>query len=410
MAEAVTEATHKPRGTARGLNAASVKQMRKPGRYGDGNGLYLIVDPPPAGSERKVGAARWVLRVQAGGKRRDVGLGGAKSVTLAEARDLAHEIRRKAKSGQDPVAARRREREGMPTFEALATTVHKARLATWRNGKHTAQWLATLEAYAFPILGKLPVNRVETGHVLKVLMPIWTAKPETARRVLQRIGNVLDHATAAGHRSGENPCRMASIGLPKQGHTVRHFTALPYAALPGFIVKLRDADSAETIRLALEFLILTAARSGEVRGATRDEFDTKAKLWTIPAQRMKAEREHVVPLSSRAIEIVQRAIEIAPDSGLLFPTTRSNERQLSDMALTMMLRRLKIEATAHGFRSTFRDWVSEETDFPGEVAEMALAHAIGSKVEAAYRRGKLLEKRRELMKAWANFVVEGKPT
>lgn len=387
----------KPR-NARGLTAAFVRQKKAAGSYGDGNGLYLIVDPS--------GAQRWQLRIQVAGKRRDVGLGSADTVTLAEARDLAHDIRRKARLGEDPVAARRAQREGVPTFEAMARAVHAAHLDTWRNGKHTAQWITTLEAYAFPFIGKLQVNRIETGDVLKLLLPIWTTKPETARRVLQRVRAVIDHATAAGHRSGENPCRIAAIGLPKQGDTVRHFAALPYADLPGFVAKLRAADSAETVKLALEFLILTAARSGEVRGARWDEIDLEAKLWTIPAERMKAEREHVVPLTARAIEILTRARELAPPkSELVFPSNRSKAGGLSDMALTMVLRRLKVEATAHGFRSTFRGWCSEETDFPGEVAEMALAHAIGSKVEAAYRRGKLLEKRRELMDAWATFAL-----
>lgn len=270
------------------------------------------------------------------------------------------------------------------------------------------EWLATLEAYAFPIIGRLQINRIETGDVLKLLLPIWTSKPETARRVLQRVRAVIDHATAAGHRSGENPCRVAAIGLPKQGDTVRHFTALPYAELPSFVGKLRQSDSVEVVRLALEFLILTAARSGEVRGARWDEVDLGSKLWTIPAERMKAAREHVVPLSSRAIEILFRARQLAPKSELVFPSVRSKQGGLSDMALTMALRRLKVSATAHGFRSTFRDWCSEETDFPSEVAEMALAHAIGSKVEAAYRRGKLLEKRRELMDAWTSYAVSSR--
>ena len=397
MAETAKERIAKSKAGTRGLAASFVRQDRKPGRYGDGNGLYLIVDPS--------GASRWVLRVQANGKRRDVGLGGVRSVTLAEARDLAHEVRRKTKAGHDPVAARRAERDGMPTFEAMARTVHTARLETWRNGKHTAQWLATLETHAFPMIGKLPVNRVETGDVLKVLLPIWTAKPETARRVLQRLHNVLDHATAAGHRSGENPCRIAAIGLPKQGHTVQHFTALPYSELPAFMVKLRSAETAEVIRLALEFLILTAGRSGEVRGALWSEFDMKAKLWTIPALRMKATREHVVPLSPRAFEIVEAARKLSPDSDLLFPSIRSADKPMSDMTLTMLLRRMKIHATAHGFRSSFRDWAAEETNFPSEVVEMALAHAIGNKVEAAYRRGKLLEKRRELMVAWNRLAL-----
>ena len=397
MAGTTTQSIRNPRNGGRGLTATFVRQNRDPGRYGDGNGLYLVVDPS--------GASRWVLRVQANGKRRDIGLGGIGSVTLAKARDLAHDVRRKAKAGCDPVAARRAERDGMPTFAAMARTVHTARLETWRNGKHTLQWLATLEAYAFPLIGKLSVNRVEPGDVLKVLLPIWTAKPETARRVLQRLHNVLDHATAAGHRSGENPCRIAAIGLGRQGHTVQHFAALAYAELPAFMVKLRSAETAETIRLALEFLILTAGRSGEVRGALWSEFDMKTKLWTIPAFRMKATREHVVPLSPRAFEIVEAARRHSPDRGLLFLSIRFADKPMSDMTLTMLLRRMKVDATAHGFRSSFRDWAAEETDFPSEVIEMALAHAIGNKVEAAYRRGNLLEKRRELMNAWASFAI-----
>jgi integrase len=380
----------------KGLTAAFVEKVKAPGRYGDGNGLYLVVDPSKA--------SRWILRVQANGRRRDVGLGGTKSVTLAEARDLAHEVRKKARAGLDPVAARRAEREGVPTFEQCAKTVHAANLKTWRNGKHTAQWLNTLETYAYPTIGKRPVNKIETGDILKILMPIWTEKPETARRVLQRLRTVLDHATAAGHRSGENPCRIAMIGLPKQTTAVKHFAALPYADLPAFVIDLRKADSDPMLRLALEFLILTAARSGEVRGASPDEFDLNAKLWTIPAQRMKADREHVVPLSLRAIEIVREAQKLAPKSEFVFPSRRTRGKPLSDMALTMLLRRLKVDATAHGFRSTFRDWCSEETDYPSEVAEKALAHAIENKVEAAYRRGKLLEKRRDLMNEWSTFA------
>jgi len=383
----------------KGLTAAFVDKVKTPGKYGDGNGLYLIVDTSKA--------SRWVLRVQSGGRRRDVGLGGTKSVTLAEARDLAYEIRKKARAGLDPVAVRRAEREGVPTFEECAKTVHAANLKSWRNGKHTDQWINTLEAYVYPTIGKRQVNKIETGDILKVLMPIWTDKPETARRALQRVRTVLDHATAAGHRSGENPCRIAVIGLPKQLGNVKHFAALPYADVPAFIKTLRNADCDSMIRLALEFLILTAARSGEVRGAPPEECDLKSKLWTIPAERMKAEREHVVPLTSRAIEIVTEARRLAPNSNLIFPSRRTRGKPLSDMALTMILRRLKIDATAHGFRSTFRDWASEETNFPSEVAEMALAHAIDNKVEAAYRRGKLLEKRRLLMDAWSKFVLTG---
>lgn len=389
------------RSARRGLTATFVKQVKEPGRYADGQGLYLVVDPSTA--------SRWVLRIQANKRRRDVGLGSARTVTLSEARDLAHEVRRKAKRGEDPVAARRAEREGVPTFEQAARTVHGANLKIWKNGKHTAQWISTLEAYAFPVLGNLPVNRIGTGDILKVLAPIWTEKPETARRVMQRLSTVLDHATAAGHRSGENPCRIAAIGLPKTREPVKHFEALPYAELPAFIRNLRQCSSAETILLALEFLILTAARSGEVRGAAPAEFDLDAKLWTVPADRMKAKREHVVPLSDRAVEIVRASRALSPGSELVFPSRHLRRTQLSDMSFTMVLRRMRLHVTAHGFRSTFRDWASEETNFPSEVVEMALAHTIKSKVEAAYRRGKLLEKRRELMTAWAKYALEDDP-
>jgi integrase len=386
------------RGSARGgLTAAFVKQVRQPGRYADGHGLYLVVDPSLA--------SRWILRIQTNKRRRDVGLGSARFVTLAEARELSHQIRRKAKQGEDPVLARRAEREGVPTFEQAAKTVHASRLKTWKNGKHTAQWLSTLERYAFPLLGTFPVNRIGTAEILKVLGPIWTEKPETARRVMQRLSTVLDHATAAGHRSGENPCRIAAIGLPKMREPVKHFEALAFLALPGFISRLREARATETIRLALEFLILTAARSGEVRGAAPSEFDLDAKLWTVPAERMKAGREHVVPLSKRAVEIVRASRALSPGSELVFPSRHLRRTQLSDMSFTMVLRRMGLQATAHGFRSTFRDWASEETSFPSEVVEMALAHTIKNKVEAAYRRGKLLEKRRELMAAWALFAL-----
>lgn len=212
----------------------------------------------------------------------------------------------------------------VPTFEALAKIVHAAHSKTWRNDKHHDQWLNTLDTYVFPTFGKTPVNRIETGDVLKVLLPIWTEKPETARRIMQRIRTVLDHAAAAGHRSGENPCRLAAIGLPKQGATVKHFPALPYSDLPAFLPSLREARTSDAVKLALELLILTATRSGEVRGALKAEIDTEAALWTIPAERMKAERDHVVPLTARAIEVIEAASAIAPSSALVFPSSHAH--------------------------------------------------------------------------------------
>ncbi|MBY0227617.1 MAG: tyrosine-type recombinase/integrase [Hyphomicrobium sp.] len=390
------DTTRSVRPSSKRLTTVFVRQVKKAGRYGDGDGLYLVVDPS--------GAARWVLRIQSNGRRRDIGLGGAKIVTLGEARDLAHEVRRKAKSGIDPVAARRAERHGVPTFAAIAKIVHREHHSGWRNSKHSAQWLRTLEQYAFPVIGTVAVNRIETGDIMRVLLPIWTTKPETARRVMQRIRTTLDHATAAGHRSGENPCRIATIGLPRQTKSNSHFEALPYNQLPQFLNRLRSSDASNIVGLALEFLILTAARSGEVRGARWSEFDLLSKLWIVPAERMKAEREHVVPLADRAMEIVRTARAMNPKSDFLFPSPRTG-KILSDMALTMALRRLETNVTAHGFRSTFRDWCSEETNVPSEVAEMALAHSIKSKTEAAYRRGNLLEKRRDLMDAWEKYAL-----
>lgn len=382
------------------LTAVFVEKVKTPGRYGDGDGLYLVVDPSLA--------KRWVLRLQVNGRRRDVGLGSAKSVALAKARELAHDIRSKAKAGHDPVAARRAGRVGVPTFEECAKKVHTEHLKKWRQGsKSSVQWLTMLQRYAFPVIGKRPVNKVESADILKVLLPIWLSKPETGRKVLQRLRIVLDHASAAGQRSGENPCRLAILGLPRQGKTTEHFAALPYADLPAFIVRLRGADCAGYVKLGLEFLILTATRSGEVRGAKPLEFDLDAKLWTIPGDRTKTGKEHIVPLSDRAIEIVREARSLSPNDELVFPGRSKNKKPMSDMCFTMLLRRLKVNATAHGFRSTFRDWVSEETDHSGDVAEMALAHTIKSKVEAAYRRGVLLEKRRRLMDDWSEFVQTG---
>lgn len=395
MSTKLRKITSPARGAHR-LTAVFVRQTKAPGRYGDGNGLYLIVDPS--------GAARWVLRIMYGGRRRDIGLGGIGTVSLAEARDKAHELRKLTKAGEDPIAARRALRDGVPTFEECARTVHKNRKATWRNGKHTDQWLKTLELYAFPAIGHMSVNRVTTAEILKLLLPIWSVKSETARRVLQRVSTIIDYATAAGMRSGENPCRLAVLGLPKHNDEEEHFAALPYAEVPGFIAKLRTSSAEQITKLAFEFLILNASRSGEVRLAPKAEVDIGKGFWTIPAERMKGDKEHVVPLSARAIAIVKEACALYPDAELLFPSPTDAAKPLCDVAFTGLLRRQKVGATAHGFRSSFRDWASEETSFAGEVAEMALAHAIKSKVEAAYRRGVLLEKRRQLMESWAAFV------
>ena len=382
------------------LTAVTVK-TRKPGRHADGNGLYLDVD--------ESGARRWLLRITIHGRRRDIGLGSASLVTLAEARDAALEMRRVARAGGDPLAERKAARRVVPSFAEATRTCHEERKDGWKNGKHADQWLNTLETYAFPQLGTLTVDRIGTPEVRDVLLPIWLEKPETARRLRQRIGIVLDWAAAKGYRDGENPVRGVTKGLPKQKESGGHFAALPYDDVPSFLTKLRSSDKAgPVVALAMEFLILTAVRSGEMRGAVWREFDLEGGLWTIPGERMKAGKPHVVPLAPRALQILQEARALArkPDDpdALVFEGAKPG-KPMSDMTLTMLLRRMEVEATAHGFRSAFRDWTAETTNTPSDVAEMALAHTIKNKVEAAYRRGDLLEKRRVLMKAWASFCM-----
>ncbi|WP_244533569.1 tyrosine-type recombinase/integrase [Methylobacterium aquaticum] len=372
-----------------------VRQLKQPGRYADGNGLYLVVDP--------TGAKRWLLRLVVQGRRRDIGLGGSGLVTLAEARERALAFRKTAREDGDPLAERRKAQVTVPTFAEAVELVHAEHRASWANAKHAQQWRNTLQQYACPQLGARRLDQIDTPDVLRVLAPIWLTKPETARRVRQRIGTVLDWAKAAGHRSGENPVEGVAKGLPKQGDRDEHHAALPYADVPGFIARLREAEAGEGARLAFEFLILTAARTSEVLGARWDEINVTERLWTLPAARMKAKREHRVPLGERSLAILARARELAAGSTFVFPG-RSGEKPLSNMVFLMLLRRMGLAITAHGFRSSFRDWAAERTSLPREVAEMALAHAVENRVEAAYARSDLLERRRALMDQWSDFV------
>lgn len=377
----------------RALSAVRVNSIKAPGRYADGNGLYLLVDPS--------GAKRWILRTVVRGRgRTDIGLGGLSLTSLAEARDKAATLRKVARAGNDPILERRRA-VAAPTFEEAARKVHAEHAATWKNEKHADQWINTLEEYAFPILGSRPVNLIDTPDVLKVLAAIWLTKPETARRVRQRINVVLDWAKAAGHRTGDNPVAGVAKALPKQANGVTHHAATLYAEVPAFITKLRACDAQEPVRLAFEFLILTATRTSEVLAATWAEIN--GETWTIPAARMKAKREHRVPLSPRCLAILKRAKELGGD-GFIFPG-RTKGKPLSNMAFLMTLRRLGVDTTAHGFRSSFRDWTAERTNFPRDVCEMALAHTVQDKTEAAYRRGDLFDKRRELMASWAAYAT-----
>lgn len=378
------------------LTAVQVRRLSAAGRYADGNGLHLVVDPS--------GARRWVLRTVVHGRRRDIGLGGLKIVSLADARELAAQYRRIARDGGDPLQERRKSRKIVPTFEEAARHVYEAQKATWRNAKHANQWINTLATYAFPVIGSARVDQIQTPDLLRVLSPIWLAKPETARRIRQRMSVVFDWAKSAGHRTGDNPAHGVDQGLPKQPEGRSHMAALPFTAVPAFIKDLRASDASEIVRLAFEFLILTAARTNEAINAHWGEVDLEQAIWTIPAARMKAKREHRVPLSADCIALLNRAKALSPDCRHIFPS-HGTDTPLSNMAFLMTLRRMNVDATAHGFRSSFRDWASERTNFSNEVCELALAHTIKNKVEAAYRRGDQLEKRRELMTTWAAFAT-----
>ena len=380
------------------LNARAVATITKHGRHADGGGLYLSISPN--------GGRRWVFLFRWHGKPTEIGFGAARDVTLARARELAGQARAKRAEGINPKDARRSS-EGA-TFGECADRQIETMRPSWRSDRHAVQWEKTLRNYSAS-LRHLPVDRIATDDVLSVLKPLWSDKPETASRLRGRIEHVLDAAKAQGLRSGENPARwrghLDQI-LPKRQRLTRgHHAAMHYSDLPAFMGDLQSRQ--ETAARALEFTILTAARSGEVFGARWEEIDLDRAVWTVSSQRMKSAREHRVPLSQRALEIVKAMCE-ARNSNFVFPGQKLG-KPLLVTALLMLLRRMKIEnATVHGFRSTFRDWAAECTNFSNEVCEAALAHAIGNKVEAAYRRGDLLDKRRNLMDAWAAYCVTPK--
>ncbi len=399
-----------PRKLSNALTPLTVKNA-KPGRHADGGGLHLLV--------KESGARSWVYRFMLQGKSRDVGLGaaGQGGLSLADARDKAAALRLQVKSGTDPLAERQREAaEALAssqaaqvagvTFKAVAETYIGANEASWRNDKHRQQWRNTLASYVYPVMGELPVTDIATAHVLTILEPIWQDKPETAARIRGRIETVLDAAKARGYREGENPARwrghIAQILPPRSRLTRGHHKAMPYEAVPAFMAKLREREAMAA--LALEFVILTATRTSEVLGATWAEVDLDKAIWTVPASRMKAGKEHRIPLSPRAVEILEAVKPLGRAS--LFPADKGGK--LSTMAMSMLLRRMKLDCTVHGFRSGFRDWAAECTGFAHEVCEMALAHVIGNKSEAAYRRGDLFDKRRRLMDDWATYC-EMKP-
>ena len=390
------------------LTAKEAATLKAPGRHSDGGSLYLVIDGDGAAMRR-----RWLYYFNWNGKRREMGLGSASVVlrsenklatSLAEARRLRDEAERLVREGRDPIAFRdlaREERAAKPTFGEIADKLLAAKEGEWRNQKHRQQWRDSLTALAAPLRPR-PVDEIDTAAVLAVLTPLWREKQETASRLRGRIEAVLDAAKAQNYRSGENPAAWRghlSHLLAKRGKLSRgHHAAMAYADVPAFLAKLRDLETIAA--MALEFCILTATRSGEVYGARWSEIDMAAKVWTVPAGRMKAGREHRVPLSERAMAILERLFE-ARTGDVVFPSPRGN-RPLSGMAMTNVMNRLEVDgASIHGFRSAFRDWAGNETHTPREVAEAALAHTVGDKAEQAYPRGDALEKRRALMAAWA---------
>jgi len=377
------------------LSSLAVKALKKPGRYSDGNGLYVVVSP--------TGNKKWILRTVVQGRRTDIGLGGVSTTTLAKARKSAAALREVARDGGNPLEARRKSRTNAPTFKKAAEQVHTEHSKTWKNEKHAAQWINTLKKYTFPYFGDRPVDQIGTAEVLNALSKIWLEKPETARRVRQRIGTVLDWAKAAGHRSGDNPINGITKGLPKQPKKQSHHAALPYSEVNTFITDLQQTDANEPTRLAFEFLILTATRTSEVILAEWSEIDFERRAWTIPANRMKAGKKYRIPLTPRCIEILRRAQELSDAGVFVFPS-QSAKKPLSTMVFLMMIRRMGENITAHGFRSSFRDWAAERTNFSREVCEMALAHSVSNKTEAAYLRGDLFDKRRDLMVTWAAYA------
>jgi integrase len=404
------------------LTALAVTQTKRRGYYGDGGGLFLQVSA--------TGAKSWVFRFKEAGKLREMGLGATHTIGLAEARERATGCRRLRLDGVDPIELRRTKRLQAKlddakalTFRQCAEAYIKAHKASWRNPKHAAQWPSTLSAYVYPIFGALPVQAVDVSLVMKVLEQevrggldeepacLWTTRPETAGRVRGRIESVLDWATSRNYRQGENPARwrghLENL-LPKKSKVrrVEHHAALPYAEIGAFMAELRQQEGVAA--LALEFAILTAARTGEVIGAKWNEIDFAERLWTIPDERMKAGREHRVPLSDTALTNLEDLRKVR-QADFVFPGGKAG-RPISNMAMLMLLRRMgRGNLTVHGFRSSFRDWAAERTGFAAEVAEMALAHAVSDKVEAAYRRGDLFRKRRQLMDAWAQFCAAPTP-
>ncbi len=380
------------------LSTRRIASLTAPGRYTDGLGLMLVID--------KKGNRRWILRVTERGRRRDYGLGSAKEVSLKEAREYRDAIRQRIRRAQHFPEAGAGLGVGK-TFESFAIELHGNLKVHWKNKKHAEQWIRTLQTYAFPRLGKLRLADVNALVIKEALQPIWSVKPETARRVKQRIARVISAAIAEGLRDGPNPALDATAGLGSAKPKPKHFAAMPYVEVPGFIRRLRRSDMGASSRLGFEFLILTATRTSEVLNARWTELDRDNDVWTIPAERMKTNQPHTVPLTPQMLEVLDEAQIQARGSRYVFPG-KSESAPLSNMVFIQALKRFGEPFTAHGFRSSFRDWAEEQTSYSHAVKEAALAHTTKSKVEAAYRRSTLVEQRRTLMDDWCLFCGGGR--
>ncbi len=375
--------------------AAAFVRSAPVGRHADGNGLYLYV--------QRTGTRSWIQRLVIRGRKHELGLGSVHLVSLAEAREQARANRKLARAGGDPLADKRRT-QGMPTFAEAAVTVVEQKRAGWRSPRQAADWLHSLQRYAFPRIGSRPVSEVNSADVLAILTPIWHTQAPTAKALRQRIAAVLEWSIAMEYRI-DNPCSRIGPVLGPQRNLVRHMRALPHRDVATAIETVRSSKATRAVKLAFELLVLTAVRSGEVRLATWDEMDVAGRVWTIPAMRMKMKREHRVPLSPRALEILDAARTLGDGNPLVFPNRLGN--RIKDTFLSALLKDLDIAAVPHGFRSSFRDWAAEETDHPREVVEAALAHVVRNPVEAAYARSDLFERRRRLMDDWAAYVAGG---
>ena len=378
------------------LTALKVRKLDIPGRYADGNNLYLEID--------KSGARRWTLRVTVLGRRRDMGLGGVSTVSLEEARELAYQYKKIARSGGDPILERQKNKGLQTTLIHCAKKVHQINLPTWKNQKFAKQWFSSLEHHVFPTIGKLPISQVTSADILRVLTPIWNTKGDTAKKIKQRLRMIIKWARAQGYFQGDDPVELAEQALPKQLKSDDHHKSLEFEKLPEMISNLRKSKISLPTKLALEFTILSACRTNEVLNAKWEEIDLTKLVWSIPSERMKGGKVHQVPLTDRMTVILNDCKRLKTNNDLLFPSEINGEALSNNTMRLALKKRLNVDATVHGMRSSFKDWASETTNFANEVSEMALAHTISNKTELAYRRRTLIEKRRQLMQKWSDYL------